>query len=517
MSRLFLAIFTGVISFLFSYQTVFSTPGSEAEWVVDISNPSALDDQDNVISDSLQTYIFTAVVTEGDYVYTARSHKGPWTGTGGGSIQKWNAIDGSLILSDFACGCLGIYDLELKVYNGDGLGLVRLYVYKPGKLEIWDKDTLLPLAGADDINDATAPLCGTDCNIDTPSPDDAFDDSIAKRTKTRGDGTDVFAVQSGPNPINEMILYLGGSMIAIDTTWGTDIIPAPSWHIDPSSSRYFGVEAIALSPDHDYVYIVGGRENAGAYSSRMEKWYLGSLSAPAVTISSTPPSVPNGGGNITLNWNSVDADSCNITSSPSVWSGTGISGISPPIWISANTTFTADCTRTFDSTTGSDEVMVTITPNQAPVAVIGTPASDIAITIGTNVSFDGTSSYDSDGTIVAYEWRDGDCATGTLLSSAGTFSKNDFNLGSHPIYLTVQDNNGAWSNCALRTITMPPQCSNGVNDDTDAYIDFSGGDPGCVDENDNDENNCGNSICEKASGESFSSCRLDCKIIFKEN
>ena len=58
-------------------------------------------------------------------------------------------------------------------------------------------------------------------------------------------------------------------------------------------------------------------------------------------------------------------------------------------------------------------------------------------------------------TITAYEWREGNCSTGTLLSTASSFSKNDLAVGSHTIYLRVQDSSGTWSiNCPSRVITV---------------------------------------------------------------
>ena len=535
MQRFFTTFLFGVISLLLSSQVAFAAPGDLAWTPIDIANPSVFDDEYNNITDSAERYIFTAVVADGNYFYTARSHKGPWTEAGGGSIQKWNAADGALAVSDFTCGCLGIYNLELKVYNGDGLGLVRLYVYKPGKLEIWNKDTLLPLAGADDIDDATAPLCSsalgnTPCNNSVANPE-AFDGSISKRTKIRGDGTTVFAEQTGPTSINEMTLSLGASTIASESTWATDIVPAPSWHIDLSSSRYFGVEAIALSSDHDYVYIVGGREDAGVYSSRIEKRELGALAAPAVNITSVPSSLPYGGGNITLEWSSVDADSCDISSdNPPGIIFTGISG-SEPVSVTTNTTFTADCTRTSDGASGSDSVVVTVPLSQLPIAVISEPPSDIAIIEGDTVNFVGDTSYDpEDGSVSGYDWRSIDsamvgasCSTATNFSNAANPSYTFSTKGVYNVYLVVEDSDGGLSSCAQRVITVPPQCSDEIDndgdgdtdsDDTGCHTDEDAGNPATYVGSDDSEANCGDGICSKIDGEAFNSCRLDCRIFF---
>lgn len=524
-----------LIAGLFSVaQNVFALNPGDVVWQVDVPDNGYYSGH-NLDSGSSR-YIFTAVTADSNYVYTGRGYKGSWTSTGGGSIQRWSVVDGSLVDTTFTCGCLGVYSVKLQVYNGDGLGLTRLYVYKPTEVEIHDKTTLALIAT---ISDSTTPLCSgftspsTACNDATQSPA-AVSGSVGKRSAVRSDGLPVSVEHTGTYGVmNPMTLYMGGTSVS-DTTWKTDIIPAPAWNTSLSSGRYFGAEAIVLAPTEDYVYIVGGREkedNTGVYYSRIQKRALPSIGPTPVTVSliPTPTSFNYGGGNVSLSWSASAvpaADSCDVTSSPFVWSGTGlpISGTQSPIPIAVSTTFTATCTRNSDGATGTDSQFVAVFPNSPPVAVVSSPATDIAITSGTNVSFDGTGSYDPDGSIVAYRWREGDCATGTLLSSASTFSKNDFTLGSHPVYLTVQDNNAAWSSCVLRTITMPPQCSDGIDNDHDGVWDS--GDPGCwtnpldsttYNQNDNDENNCGNNICEKTAGESFNTCRLDCKIIFKEN
>jgi len=101
------------------------------------------------------------------------------------------------------------------------------------------------------------------------------------------------------------------------------------------------------------------------------------------------------------------------------------------------------------------DVVVSEAPqNQTPTATITAPVTNVTITEGDSIIFTGTGT-DPDGSIAAYEWRNGNCNTGTLLSSAQTFSKNDFTVGSHIVYLRVQDNEGAWStNCPSRIISV---------------------------------------------------------------
>ncbi len=67
--------------------------------------------------------------------------------------------------------------------------------------------------------------------------------------------------------------------------------------------------------------------------------------------------------------------------------------------------------------------------------------------------------------------------------------------------------NGVSVSCGAVT----PECNNGIDDDGDGLTDFSGGDTGCTDANDNDETDCGDNICE--TGIEFCDvCVVDCEV-----
>jgi PKD repeat protein len=65
------------------------------------------------------------------------------------------------------------------------------------------------------------------------------------------------------------------------------------------------------------------------------------------------------------------------------------------------------------------------------------------------VSFDASSSSDSDGTIVSYQWNFGDGSTGSNVRTSHTYSSK----GTYTANLTIQDNDGA-SSTANATITV---------------------------------------------------------------
>ena len=89
-----------------------------------------------------------------------------------------------------------------------------------------------------------------------------------------------------------------------------------------------------------------------------------------------------------------------------------------------------------DGLTNSDTVVVTVRPaNVAPIADAG---DDQTVVINENVTLDGSGSSDSDGSIIAYEWKEGS----ELLGTAESLVYSSTDLGGHTIDLTVTDNEG---------------------------------------------------------------------------
>lgn len=99
-------------------------------------------------------------------------------------------------------------------------------------------------------------------------------------------------------------------------------------------------------------------------------------------------------------------------------------------------------------------------PNQIPTANITAPiVNPTTATQGDSLPFSGTGT-DSDGAITQYEWTYGTCGTGTLISSNQSFDLNT--VAGFPtsipgtVYFRVKDNQGAWSPCDSRTVTVFP-------------------------------------------------------------
>ncbi len=75
---------------------------------------------------------------------------------------------------------------------------------------------------------------------------------------------------------------------------------------------------------------------------------------------------------------------------------------------------------------------------------------------GANVTFTG-SATDSQSAVVAYKWRSS--ISGTIGTTA-TFSTASLPVGTHNIYLSVQDNHGAWSQEASAVLVVEPTVAN---------------------------------------------------------
>ena len=112
---------------------------------------------------------------------------------------------------------------------------------------------------------------------------------------------------------------------------------------------------------------------------------------------------------------------------------------------SVNPTFIPDLQGTYEITLNAkdidnigggtyDTVIITAIDDLIPTANAGI---DQKVYIGENVTLDASLSTD-DGSIVSYEWKEGS----TVLSTAESFVKSDFSVGTHTVTLTVEDNIG---------------------------------------------------------------------------
>jgi PKD repeat protein len=87
-------------------------------------------------------------------------------------------------------------------------------------------------------------------------------------------------------------------------------------------------------------------------------------------------------------------------------------------------------------------------PNTAPVAVIS--ADRFGGIAPVTITFDGSGSYDPNGTVVAWHWNFGDGETADDMQVTHIY----YTPGTYEVTLTVKDNGGLWSDAARATVMV---------------------------------------------------------------
>lgn len=97
----------------------------------------------------------------------------------------------------------------------------------------------------------------------------------------------------------------------------------------------------------------------------------------------------------------------------------------------------------------NEEAFVVLPENVSPTSYIDSVTPN-PVTRGQTVSFVGHGA-DADGSVVAYKWRSS--LNGTL-STASSFGVSTLAVGTHTIYFSVKDDDGAWSSEAVAAVTV---------------------------------------------------------------
>jgi len=133
-----------------------------------------------------------------------------------------------------------------------------------------------------------------------------------------------------------------------------------------------------------------------------------------------------------------------------------ISGDVPNLLYMPNTNYVGEDYIVFQVDDGELEssmavVKIIVHPlNDPPVAIAG---DDVIVKRGDNVVLDGSESYDVDGNISTYEWREGNIT----LSTQEHFSHIFYDEGVHTVTLTVTDDQNA-TDSDEKIITINPCC-----------------------------------------------------------
>jgi PKD repeat protein len=206
-----------------------------------------------------------------------------------------------------------------------------------------------------------------------------------------------------------------------------------------------GSTGVGVTPNHVYtsggIYTVTLIVNDGKVDSEPSITTADILEVndPPVANAGGPYSGTEGVAVIFDGSGSYDSDGTITSYDWDFGDGTTGTGISPAHTYVTAGVYTATLTVTDDDgATATDEATVTINEavNNPPVADAGGPYSG---TEGVAIIFDGSGSYDSDGTITSYDWDFGDGNTGTGISPTHTYGT----AGVYTATLTVTDDDGA--------------------------------------------------------------------------
>jgi PKD repeat protein len=119
--------------------------------------------------------------------------------------------------------------------------------------------------------------------------------------------------------------------------------------------------------------------------------------------------------------------------------------------------------RSYNGIRGNDYITIKYSQefsNQPPVADAG---PDKIVYIGEVVQFDGSASYDPDGTIVSYEWDFGD---GSLQSTAANPTHIYYLSGIYTVSLTVTDDNNEEDSDSCTITVIPLEATIDIDPDT---------------------------------------------------
>ncbi len=219
-----------------------------------------------------------------------------------------------------------------------------------------------------------------------------------------------------------------------------------------------GSTGTGVSPSHAYaaagLYTVTltVTDDDGATGSDTSTADIAGVPNVAPTADADGPYLGTAGLPVTFDGSgSVDPDGTIVSYMWSFGDGNTGTGMSPTHIYAAEGSYTVTLTVTDDGgLTNSDTstALIDPAPNAPPTADANGPYSG---TVGIAVMFNGSGSYDTDGTIASYMWDFGDGSTGTGVMPMHTYSA----AGTYTVTLTVADDEGATDSDTSSAVIEP--------------------------------------------------------------
>ncbi len=265
--------------------------------------------------------------------------------------------------------------------------------------------------------------------------------------------TAAFSFSPAHPTVGQQILFDGGASSDADGS-----IVSYQWNFgDGQTSGPSGSSAVyhSFAAAGTYTVTLTVVDNDGASDSVTHTVQVGTPNQPPIAAFSYSPANPMVGQWVQFDGSaSFDPDGTITAYTWNFGDGSTASGVSRYHKFTAPGTYTVTLTVTDNgglTNTTTQTVQVGV-PNQAPTAAFSySPAHP---GVGQWVKFDGSASFDPDGSITTYSWNFGDGSTGTGASVYHQFTAP----GNYTVTLTVTDNNGLTNSTSQTVqITAPNQ------------------------------------------------------------
>ena len=253
---------------------------------------------------------------------------------------------------------------------------------------------------------------------------------------------------SPPSPeVLEWVRFDGSSSYDPDGT-----ITSYSWNFGDGNTGSVVAPYNRFAAPGTYTVTLTVTDDDGASDTKTHTVQVGPTNQPPVAAFNFSPTNPLVGGWVQFNGSASSDPDGTITSY--AWNfGDGNTGsiVAPYNRFAAPGTYTVTLTVTDDDGASDTEThTVQVGPtNQPPVAsfTISPPSPGVLEW----VRFDGSSSYDPDGSISSYSWNFGDGNTGSIVAPYNRFAAP----GTYTVTLTVTDDDGA-SDTEAHTVQVGP-------------------------------------------------------------